>query len=86
MDAARGRRDPISLYADILRAIGSGARKSRIVYRANLSFGRCKRYLDDLLGMGLIEVKARSPPTWTVTERGHEFLEKCGELRGFLPQ
>lgn len=84
MDAARGRRDPISLYADILRAIGSGARKSRIVYRANLNFGRCKRYLGDLHRMGLIEVKTRSPPTWAVTEKGREFLEKYGEFKRFL--
>ncbi len=86
MNAAGGRRDTISLYADILRAIGPGARKSRIVYGANLNFGRCGRYLGELLGMGLVEIKTHSPPTWTVTGRGREFLKKCCELKGILPQ
>jgi len=54
------------------------------VYGANLSFGRCGRYLGELLGMGLIEVKTGSPPTWAITERGREFLEKRGELKGVL--
>lgn len=84
MNATGGRRDTISLYADILRAVGSGARKSHIVYKSNTNFGRCNRYLDDLLRMGLIEVKTHSPPSWAVTRRGREFLKKCGGLRGFL--
>lgn len=85
MNAAGGRRDSISLYADILWAIEPGHRKTHIVYKANMNFSRCKRYMDELLGMGLIEVKTRSPPMWTVTERGREFLEKHMELRGLLP-
>jgi len=79
-----GRRNAISLYVDILRAIGSGARKSRIVYEANMNFGRCGRYLDELVGMGLIKVKTDSPPTWAVTDRGHEFLRKYEELEELL--
>ncbi|MQY68205.1 MAG: hypothetical protein GH150_02305 [Hadesarchaea archaeon] len=83
-NAARDRRDLTALYADILRTIESRARKSRIVYGANLNFGRCKRYLEELRGMGLIEVKTRSPPTWAVTKKGREFLEKYGEFKRFL--
>lgn len=84
MNAARGRRDLTTIYVDILRAIELGARKSHIVYKANLNFCRCRRYLDDLLGMELIKIKTHSPPTWTITERGLEFLKKYGELRGLL--
>ena len=78
------KRELIDIYADILRAIGLGARKSRIVYKANLNFNICRRYLNELLGMGLIEVKTDSPPTWAVTEGGQEFLEKHRELKGVL--
>ncbi|GAI36963.1 unnamed protein product [marine sediment metagenome] len=78
------RRELIDIYADILRAIGPGARKSRIVYKANLNFNICKRYLDELLGMGLVEANADPHPTWTVTEGGQEFLEKRRELKGLL--
>ncbi len=78
------KRELIDIYADILRAIGFGARKSRIVYKANLNFNICRRYLDELLRMGLVDANANSHPTWTVTERGQEFLEKHRELRGLL--
>ena len=78
------KRELIDIYADILRAIGLGARKSRIVYKANLNFNICRRYLNELLRMGLIEVKTDSPPTWAITEGGQEFLEKRRELRGLL--
>ena len=78
------KRDLIGIYADILRAIGPGARKSHIVYEANLNFNICRRYLGELLEMGLIEVKTDSPPTWVITEGGREFLEKHGDLRGLL--
>ncbi len=78
------KRDLIGIYADILKAIGPGARKTHIVYKANLNFSLCKRYLGELLGMGLVKTTTDPHPTWTITEGGREFLEKHGELRGLL--
>ncbi len=78
------KRELIDIYADILRAIGPGARKSRIVYKANLNFNICRRYLDELRGMGLVEANADPHPTWAITEKGREFLEKRRELKELL--
>jgi len=80
------RRGLIDIYADILNAIDHGACKTHIVYRANLNFNRCKRYVSDLVKGGLIKVQTNSPSTWVVTNRGHEFLNKHRELRGLLSQ
>lgn len=84
VNSGRCKRDSISIYVDILNAIGSGARKSHIVYRANLNFNRCKRYLNELLRMKLIKVENNSPPQWSVIEKGKEFLKKYGELQVIL--
>jgi predicted transcriptional regulator len=84
VNSGRRRRDLISLYVDILNAIGSGARKSHIVYRANLNFNRCERYIAELLRMELIRVESISPPQWSVTEKGKDFLRKYSELQEIL--
>ena len=78
------RRGLIDIYADILSAIDDGFCKTRIVYKANLNFNRCKRYINDLARGGLVKVQTTSPSTWAVTERGYELLKKHKELKGFL--
>ena len=78
------RRNLIDIYADILKIIQDGARKTHIVYRANLNFTRCKRYMGELHKSGFVKKRSNSPPAWEVTERGHEFLKKHKELKGFF--
>ena len=78
------RRGLIDIYADILNAIDDGVCRTRIVYKANLNFNRCKRYMDDLFRGGLVKAQTNSPSTWAVTKRGYEFLKKHRELRGFI--
>ena len=78
------RRGLIDIYADILNAIDDGACRTRIVYKANLNFSRCKQYIRDLAKGGLIKVQTNSPSTWAVTDRGHELLKRHRELKGFL--
>ena len=80
------RRGLIDIYVDILNAINDGACRTHIVYRANLNFNRCKRYMDDLASGGLVKIQHRSPSTWAITKRGYEFLKKHGELKGLLSQ
>ncbi|GAI07498.1 unnamed protein product [marine sediment metagenome] len=49
------RRNNLDISADILRTAHSGARKTRIVYQANLNFDIVKKYLKALLDRGLDE-------------------------------
>lgn len=80
------RRSLIDIYADILNAIDHEACKTHIVYKANLNFGRCKRYIDDLAKGGMVKAQTNSPSKWGVTNRGREFLKKHREFKGFFNQ
>ncbi|GAH93103.1 unnamed protein product [marine sediment metagenome] len=80
------RRGLIDVYADLLDAIEDGVCKTNIVYKANLNFDRCKRYIDNLAKCGLVKAQTNSPSNWAVTDRGREFLKKHGELRELLPR
>ena len=78
------RRGLFDIYADILRAIGDGCVKTRIVYRANLNFIRCNRHVSGLFKRELVKVKTNSPSGWAITSRGYEFLRKYEELKNFF--
>ena len=72
------RRSGFEICADLLRVARGGARKTQLVYRANLNFKVVKRYLSVLLGNGLLEV---DPPFYSSTEKGEEFLRLFGLIR-----
>mgnify|MGYP001144110336 CR=1 FL=1 len=48
------RRNNLEITADILRIAKDGAKKTQIVYGANLNFKLLHQYLDDLEKSGLI--------------------------------
>lgn len=72
-----GKRDTHEIAADILKVARDGAKKSHIVYKANLNFLVIKRYLGSLLISGLIEQVNR---TYITTDKGVEFLSQFREL------
>ncbi len=78
------KRTLLDIYADILSAIDDGRNKTNIVYKANLNFNRCRRYMNSLIKGGLIKIQTNSPSAWAVTDRGHDFLENYRELRTIL--
>lgn len=80
------RRDLIDIYADILREIDRGGKKTHIVYKANLNFNRCKRYMAGLFKGGLVKIKSSSPSAWAVTDQGYDFLRKYEALRKMCPK
>ena len=55
---------------EILRAALDGAKKTHIVYRANLNFEVASKYLDLLQEKGLIEQQGN---IYVTTEKGKEF-------------
>lgn len=75
------RRDKISILVDMLEAIGDGARKTHIVYRANLNFESCRRYLNAMRNAGLVEIQVGSPMMWAITEKGRTFVKKYKEFK-----
>jgi len=75
----RQYRSRLQIAADIIEIAKDGTRKTRIMYLGNLSFDLLQRYLDLLLGFGLIQV--RNGRGYIATEKGLHFLEEYRELR-----
>ncbi len=72
------RRGELEIMGDILHVAINGARKTEIVYKANLNFTRIERYIPLLEKRGLIEI---ARPLYKTTPKGEEFLRNYQELR-----
>ena len=82
------RRSSIEIIADMLRLGEAG--KTEMMYSVNMSYFQLQKYLDFMLGRGLIDkVKLGNPSvTYRVTAKGLRVLRsidavlECLELRG----
>lgn len=74
------RRCRYEVEADILSVARDGARKTAIVYQANLNFNIVKRYLARLLKTERIRQDGKF---YYTTPRGTEFIRHVEGLRGF---
>ena len=74
------RRSSYEIVADILRIARKGARKTRIVYGANLNFKILEEYMIKLKEARFVTVTEGKIKT---TEQGNVFLEKFNRLRQF---
>ncbi|HEV8405122.1 MAG TPA: winged helix-turn-helix domain-containing protein [Nitrososphaera sp.] len=67
-------RSRTDIVADILDAAsGYGANKTKIMYRAYLSFGQVKEYLSVLIASGLLE-RIEAVNVYRTTEKGKKFM------------
>ncbi len=66
----RGRLD---IIADILNVASRDAKKTQIMYKANLSYKVLQRYLADVAGAQLINFE-NSKQCYQLTDKGREFL------------
>jgi predicted transcriptional regulator len=71
------RRSRIDITADILRLANEGVRKTRIMYRCNLSYYQLQAYLKLLMDMELLVSQS---DLFKTTAKGLEFLEAYGTL------
>jgi len=70
-------RHKLQIIADILSIVGKGARRTHVMYQANLSYRLLCRYLDIVKGAGL--VNCENEDCYKLTPRGKEFLDKFDE-------
>jgi len=75
------RRNNLEIIAEILRIARRGAKKTRIVYGANLNFKMLRAYLRKLEGAGLITVSKEDGGLIKTTKKGHEFLQQFYGLK-----
>ena len=81
------RRSKASILRDILRAIhnkGGQSRPTHILYAANLSHDRLKKYLDSLVENGFITKKQGKETFYEITQKGLEFLSGFNKMKRFF--
>jgi predicted transcriptional regulator len=71
----RGRLD---IIADILDVVSGDAKKTKIMYQANLSYAITQKYLAELTEASLISFKDEKL-CYVLTDKGREFLRTYQE-------
>ncbi len=73
------RRNDLDIQADLLGIASRGAKKTRLVYQANLNFQVIRKYLKMLTDKGFIEEK---DGVYHTTVRGQMFVTQYEVLKG----
>jgi predicted transcriptional regulator len=71
-------RDHLDIIADILSVAGRKAKKTQIMYKANLSYSVLQRYLSEVALASLIIFETQSQ-SFMITPKGEEFLRAYKE-------
>lgn len=74
------KRSDLEISAEVLRIAKEGAKKSHIVYRANLNFKVVKTYLTRLHETGLITFPSDGDHLFKTTSKGVEYLNQYTKL------
>lgn len=82
------RRETLEILVDLLTLALNGANKTRLVYGANLNFGRFEQYASLLLGKGLLAVvddpRGSSRKRYVTTKKGKDLLRHQREINKLL--
>ncbi len=71
------KRNNLDICADILRVSRGGAKKTHLVYKANLNFNIVKKYITGLTESGLLE---KNGDRFYVTDEGNLFIDRYVKL------
>jgi predicted transcriptional regulator len=75
------RRNNLDINAEILQVAQAGAKKTQIVYKANLNFLILKKYLNNLIEKGLVN---KNDTRYYTTEKGRDFLRRYQEFSSMV--
>ena len=83
------RRSEIEIIGQILSLSRSGAKKTEILYKCNLSYTQLHNYLDFLVGKeivveGLVENNGHSNKLYKLTDKGNLFLNGINKILIYL--
>ncbi len=73
-------RRKLDIIADILSVATVGARKTRIMYQANLSYNVLQKYITEIVEASLMSFQAQSR-CYLTTEKGLDFLRTYKEYQ-----
>ncbi len=71
-------RDRLDIIADILNVASHEAKKTQIMYQANLSYKVLQRYLTEITGASLMEFIVKDQH-YTLTYKGQQYLDAYKE-------
>ena len=74
----------MEISAAILQVARNGAKKSHIVYKANLNFKIGKKYLDRLINSGLLMGPNGEGRVFRTTEKGVDYIKYFQGLKDYL--
>jgi predicted transcriptional regulator len=80
-------RSKVDIVYDILvSAMGAGAKKTHILYKANISSTQVENYFSALLAHNLMEkgLDIDGNNIYRTTERGMKFIDCCEEIRSLI--
>jgi len=78
------KRSNIEIIADILKVARMGAKKSHIVYKANLNFKIAKQYLDQLIKNDLINGPEGRNRLFTTTTEGTKYINHYETVQRYI--
>ncbi|MBS7634659.1 hypothetical protein KEJ34_04070 [Candidatus Bathyarchaeota archaeon] len=80
------QRSRIDIIACILDNSNGGSRKTRLIYKCNLSFSQFNHYKNYLIDNDLLKVSNNNDGTeiFDVTEKGREFLRDYKKIKSVL--
>jgi len=79
------RRDRLGIMAEIMEITKGSQPKTRIMYRANLSFSQVNEYLSFLTEMGFLQVHVMNGhKRYETTAKGNLYIENYLEMSSLL--
>lgn len=70
-------RNRVEIIADVLNVASGGAKKTKIMYVANLSYKLLEKYLAETIKIGFVRF---TNDRYEVTEKGRAFLERFNDV------
>ena len=82
------KRNDIDIMANILTETSDATKKTRIMYRCNLSHSQLQVYLEILHELGFLEFRykkeATKPKRFRTTQKGFKFLDAYRRLKNLM--
>jgi predicted transcriptional regulator len=85
-NSSHNHRGNLDIIASILDASNSGAKRTYLMYRCNLSFKQLKNYSGFLLSSGLLHTvnEEANNGTLQITDKGREFVRAYKNLKALM--
>ncbi len=78
------KRSDIEISASILQVAMNDAKKSHIIYKANVNFKIGKKYLDRLITYGLLQGPKSENRVFRTTKKGADYINYFKSFKEYL--